>query len=204
MAVPAFERANRLKPRDTSDSNQSAAAATPPPTGPSAVKWTELLEKFRATQDRARRATGRAQLGGANDDGNDAAAPTTQMDGAKDRRFQLEDAPGGAAAVGGRAFRRPGSAGVDGSAGSGGVLGRYGGGGGGGSTGGGGGGSGSGSVLGLGRVGDVGGMIGGLGGGVGNAGAGGKEASGHRSKFSASQLGRFASGVRGMGGGGKR
>jgi len=43
----AFERANRLKPRDD---------------GP--VKWAELLDKFRTTQDRARRSYGRPAADG--------------------------------------------------------------------------------------------------------------------------------------------
>lgn len=47
VVPPAFERASRLKPRDDGTNTGQS--------GP--VKWTELLEKFRNAQDRARRAS---------------------------------------------------------------------------------------------------------------------------------------------------
>lgn len=155
VAVPAFERANRLKPRDDS-STTNISGSTGTGTGTGVVKWAELLEKFRTAQDRARRA-GRAQMLGMGI-GMDGVHDTAGGAG-HGENYQRGGTGVGSRSIGLAFAARPGSAGS--------VT------------------KGTGSAAGAtGRTTPV----------EGTTTAAG-QAHGHRSKFSASQLGRFASGV---------
>lgn len=72
--VPAFERPNRLKGRGEGDGG---------------LKWSELLEKFRATQERARRAQRAAQMGGDIDTGSTSGVSQLHND---TKRLSIADA----------------------------------------------------------------------------------------------------------------
>lgn len=80
--VSTFERQNRLKSRDDST-----------------IKWTELLEKFKATQERVRRAQQRnlrEQHGLEDSQQRDQSQPTEALSGQVSRGVKLPERPGGA------------------------------------------------------------------------------------------------------------